>query len=272
MVDVTANATTSAATSAQSNGTHHVDGIITPEAVVLDVQTAGFASRVLAALVDTAIMVVILFFTAVIVQLTLFADSSSGTTVLAFITFGVLFAYPILFETLNGGRTPGKASLGLRAVNVDGSPLRLKDATLRAMGGIVDRLLPPGGITGALFVTLTPRHQRVGDLIAGTIVIRDPNKFVVSPALWFSAPPGLEAFAESIDPTAITVDQYTVVRSFLTRANTLQAGVRESLARDLASRLAATVHHPGSPHVSAEAFLLCAMARYQRRNGPGVAR
>ncbi len=248
------------------------EGIITPEAVVLDVRTAGFASRVLAALIDTALMLVILVVVALVVQLTLVADESSASTVAAFVFFGVLFAYPILFETLLRGRTPGKMALGLRAVNVDGSPLRLKDATLRAMGGVVDRLLPPGGITGALFVTLTPRHQRVGDLIAGTIVIRDPERFVVTPALWFSPPPGLEAFAESIDPTAITVDQYTVVRSFLTRANTLDAGIRLALARDLATRLAITVHHPGSTGVHPEAFLVCAMARYQRRNGPGVAR
>ncbi len=52
--------------------------------------------------------------------------------------------------------------LGLRAVTTDGAPIQLRDATLRAMGGVVDRLLPPGGVTGALFVLLTPRHQRLG--------------------------------------------------------------------------------------------------------------
>jgi len=248
------------------------EGIVTPEAVVLDIDTAGFAPRILAGLIDLTIMSVmfgVLSFLAV--ALTGFA-SSSGTTIVAVVLFVAIFGYPIVFETLWRGRTPGKAALGLRAVNADGSPLRLKEATLRAMGGIVDKFLPPGGITGALFVTYTPRHQRVGDLVAGTIVIRDPAQFGLTPAIWFSPPPGLESFAETIDPTAITVEQYTVVRSFLTRSTSFEPSLRAAIARDLADRLARTIRHPGSTDVAPEAFLICAMARYQRTNGPGVAR
>ncbi|MEL6891224.1 MAG: RDD family protein [Actinomycetota bacterium] len=248
------------------------DGIITPEAVVLDVRTAGFASRILAALIDLVVVMVLLFVVSIFLVLVAFGDDSSSVTLFSIVLFGTLFVYPVAFETLWGGRTPGKAALGIRAVNVDGSPLRLKDATLRAMGGIVDRVLPPGGITGALFVTLTPRHQRVGDLIAGTIVVRDPERHAPTPAFWFSPPRGHEAFSESIDPTAITVAQYAVVRSFLTRANSMDPAIRASVARDLATRLAVIVHHPGSTGVAPETFLICAMARYQRRNGPGVAR
>ncbi len=248
------------------------DGIITPEAVVLDIRTAGFMPRIVAGILDLAAMVLVVIVVSIAATLAFFGDDSTTATVVSIALFAALFGYPILFETLWGGRTPGKAALGLRAVCVDGSPVRLKDATLRAMGGIVDKVLPPGGITGALFVTFTPRHQRVGDLIAGTIVIRDPDRHVVTPALWFSPPPGLEAFSESIDPTAITVEQYTVVRSFLTRASSLPPDVRAAIARDLATRLALTIRHPGSVGVAPEAFLICAMARYQRRNGPGVSR
>ncbi len=248
------------------------DGIITPEAVVLDIRTAGFMPRIVAGIIDLAAMLLVVVVVSLVAIAAFFGDDSTTTTVVSIAVFAALFGYPILFETLWGGRTPGKASLGLRAVCVDGSPVRLKDATLRAMGGVVDKVLPPGGITGALFVTFTPRHQRVGDLIAGTIVIRDPDRHVISPALWFSPPPGLEAFAESIDPTAITVEQYTVVRSFLTRASSLPPEIRAAIARDLATRLALTVHHPGSVGVAPESFLICAMARYQRTNGPGVSR
>ena len=113
--------------------------------------------------------------------------------------------------------------------------------------------------------------ERVGDLIAGTIVIRDPERFVVTPALWFSAPHGLEAYAETIDPTAITVEQYTVIRSFLTRGTALAPAVRGSIGIDLANRLAAEIHHRPPQWVPPEAFLICAMARFQRRNGPGRA-
>ena len=253
-----------------ASGTIH-DGIVTPEAVVLDVETAGFASRVLAGLIDLAIQVMALFFLSILFGLAIGGDDSGLVTAFAIAFFIVLFGYPIAFETLTRGRTPGKMALGIRAVTDAGAPIRLREATLRAMGGVVDKVLPPGGVTGALFVLLTPRHQRIGDLIAGTIVIRDPERFVVTPALWFSAPRGLEAYAETIDPTAITVDQYTVIRSFLTRGAVLSLPVRNSIATDLAGRLAREIHHARPNYVPAEAFLICAMARYQRRNGPGRA-
>ena len=247
------------------------DGIITPEAVVLDVETAGYASRILAGLLDLTVQMVILIIMAVIIGLGFAGDDSSAQTAFAIVFFLVLFGYPILFETLLRGRTPGKMALSIRAVTLDGAPIRLRDATLRSMGGVVDRMLPPGGVTGALFVALTPRRQRVGDLIAGTMVIRDPEKFVLTPALWFSAPRGLEQYADTIDPTAITVEQYTVVRSFLTRGSSLSPAIRHSLASDLATRLAAHIKHEVPQYVAPETFLICVMARYQRRNGPGVA-
>ena len=246
-------------------------GIVTPEAVVLDVETAGYASRILAGLLDLLIQLALLFIVAVVLGLAFFGDESGVITAFAIASFVVIFGYPIGFETWLRGRTPGKIALGLRAVTTDGAPIRLRDATLRAMGGVVDRLLPPGGVTGALFVMLTPRHQRLGDLIAGTMVIRDPERYVTTPALWFSAPPGLEQYATTIDPTAITVEQYTVIRSFLTRGTSLSAPVRATLARDLGNRLAERIHHQPPQFVAPEVFLICAMARYQRRNGPGRA-
>lgn len=247
------------------------DGIVTPEAVLLDVETAGFASRVLAGLVDLSIQLILLVVLNALLAFALLGDGSTYRTVAAFLVFVVLFGYPIGFEWRLRGRTPGKIALGLRAVTVDGAPIRLREATLRAMGGIADRLLPPGGVTGALFVTLTPRHQRIGDLIAGTIVIRDPERHVASPALWFSARQGLEAYADTIDPTAITIDQYTVIRSFLVRGRGLAPSTRSALATDFADRLAAHIRHDRPAWLAPEDFLVCAMARYQRRNGPGVA-
>ncbi len=246
-------------------------GIVTPEAVLLDVETAGFASRVLAGLLDLGLQLVALFFLTLLLSVAFVGDESGTLTAFAVVFFLLLFGYPIVFETWLRGRTPGKMALGIRAVTIDGAPIRLRESTLRSMGGVVDKLLPPGGITGALFVLLTPRHQRVGDLIAGTTVIRDPERFVVTPALWFSAPPGLEMYAETIDPTAITVEQYTVIRSFLTRGNALAPAVRRTIAIDLANRLAAEIRHRPPEWVPPEAFLICAMARYQRRNGPGRA-
>ncbi len=246
-------------------------GIVTPEAVVLDVETAGFASRILAGLLDLTIQVVVIFFFTLVLSLAFVGDESGTVTAFAVIFFLVFFGYPIVFETLLRGRTPGKMALGIRAVTIDGAPIRLRETTLRAMGGVVDLLLPPGGVTGALFVLFTPRHQTRRRSDRGhdrdsrsRTVRRHPGALVQRPA-------GLEAYAETIDPTAITVEQYTVIRSFLTRGSALAPTVRNTIAIDLANRLAAEIRHLPPQWVPPEAFLLCAMARYQRRNGPGRA-
>ncbi|MGI9644587.1 MAG: RDD family protein [Ilumatobacteraceae bacterium] len=260
------------ATSVQHARSDVSDGIVTPEAVVLELETAGFASRLLAGAIDLSAIFGLLFLTLIFLAIGL-ADSSESTvnTVLAITIFALLFGYPIVCQILMRGRTPGKAALRLRAVTADGAPIGAREAILRSMGLVVDLLLPPGGITGMLFILFTPRHQRVGDLIADTIVIRDPRQYIPAPALWFPVPYGLEDYAATIDPTPITVDQYTVVRSFLTRVNSLAPSVRYAIAADLAERLAQVTHHERNPYVAPEAFLLCAMARYQRRMGPGEA-
>lgn len=245
-----------------------MDGIVTPEAVVLDVETAGVASRVFAGLIDFAIQLGLLWVGALVLAIAGAGASSSFNVGVALLLAFVIMGYPVLSETLMRGRTVGKRALGLRAVTVEGAPIRLRHAMLRMMGGLVDRYMPPLGVTGTLFVLGTPRHQRVGDLIAGTIVIRDPDRTVLPPAVWFPVPPGLEAFAATIDPTAMTDEQYTVIRSFLMRNRELSVDARFALAADLAQRVAGTVHHDGLRRVHPEAYLLCVISRYQRRNFP----
>jgi hypothetical protein len=169
---------------------------------------------------------------------------------------------------ISRGRTLGKAALGLRVVTIEGAPIRFRHAAIRSMGGIVDKWLPPGGLVGAFFVLGTPSRQRIGDLLAGTLVIRDPNRTALPIGFWFSAPPGLESFAATIDPTAFTVDQYTIVRAFLMRTRELSPAARYSVALDLATRTERLLRIERPAQVHPEAFLLCVIARYQRRAFP----
>lgn len=245
-----------------------MEGIVTPEAVILDVETAGVASRVLAGLLDLLIQVVILMAFAIVLEMLAISTGSSALLVSSLLFALVVMGYPVISETLMRGRTIGKRALGLRAVTVEGAPIRWRHALLRMMGGLVDRFLPPLGVTGMLFVLGTSRHQRIGDLIAGTIVIRDPDRSPLPVALWYPVPPGNEAFASSIDPTAMTDEQYTVIRTFLVRNHQLSAAARFSVAADLAQRTAAVIRHSDFMKVHPEVFLLCVISRYQRRNFP----
>lgn len=244
-----------------------VDGIVTPEAVVLDLETAGVASRLLAGAIDLAVQLGIMIFgSTIVIAVMADGDESTITTTILVLYAVVVMGYPVLFETLMRGRTIGKQALGLRAVTVEGAPIRFRHAMLRMMGGLVDRYLPPIGITGALFVLGTARHQRVGDLLAGTVVIRDPLRTALPTAIWFPVPRGLDDFAASIDPTRMTDEQYTLIRSFLLRANSFDPQIRYRLAVDLVTRVSAVVGLRRPAAVHPESFLLCVMARYQRRN------
>ncbi|MBI4883249.1 MAG: RDD family protein [Actinobacteria bacterium] len=245
-----------------------MEGIVTPEAVVLDLETAGVASRVFAGLLDFLVQAAILFVGVMLIVAVSFGDGSAAVLPLSLLTAGVMMGYPLISETAMRGRTIGKRAMGLRAVTVEGAPIRLRHALLRMMGGLVDRYLPPLGVTGMLFVLGTSRHQRVGDLLAGTIVIRDPERTPLPAAVWFPVPPGLESFAATIDPTAMTDEQYTVIRSFLMRSRELSFDARLGVAADLAQRSATTLGHGSHRSVHPEAYLLCVISRYQRRNFP----
>ena len=186
----------------------------------------------------------------------------------AIVFAAVIMGYPVVLETLWRGRTVGKKAMGLRAVTVEGAPIRLRHAMLRMMGGLVDRFFPPIGVTGTLMILGTRRHQRVGDLMAGTVVVRDPDRTVLPQAVWFPVPVGFEVYAASIDPTAMTDEQYTVIRAFLMRNRELSPEARYAMALDLADRASRTLQHARAAHVHPEAYLLCVVARYQRRTFP----
>ena len=241
------------------------DGIVTPEAVVLELETAGVASRALAGIVDLAIQIALMMVLMIFASLAHLMDSSAAT-VSAILTALTLMGYPVLMESLWRGQTIGKRALGLRAITIEGAPVQLRHVMLRMMGGLVDRFLPPIGVTGVLFVLGTARHQRVGDLLAGTIVIRDPSRTNLPSAVWFPVPPGMEQFAATIDPTAMTDAHYTVIRSFLMHNRELTPDARYALAGDLAQRIATVLRHDGPGRVHPEAYLLCVISRYQRAN------
>jgi uncharacterized RDD family membrane protein YckC len=240
--------------------------IVTPEAVVIDLDTGGVASRLLAGLIDGFVKMIILWALLLIAAL---SPIGAGSTIVAvFTVLFVIMGYPVVFETWWRGLTPGKRAVGLRVLTVDGAPIRFREAWLRMLGGVADLLFPPGGVTGLLFVWSTPRNQRIGDLLAGTIVVRDMQIDGRSGAFWFTPPNGYEGYAATIDPTAMTVEQYTLVRSFLLRVHELAPGPRYAVAQQIADELAIRVHHQRPYAVPPELFLLCAMARYQRQHLP----
>ena len=242
-------------------------GIVTPEAVVLQFETAGIGSRMIALALDFVIQGFLLGICSF--ALAAFADAAGasgwvGVTLFFFVLFGVLFGYPIGFETLRNGRTPGKAALGLRVVTKEGAPIRFRHAAVRGALQLVDFYLTSGA-AAVLSMLFTQDNQRLGDLAAGTIVLRERSGAGAPRAVWFPVPPGYESYAATLDTAGLTGHDYGAVRSFLMRAHALTPQVRGQLAVQLAVPLAAKLHHTPPPGVSPEAFLACVAAVYQAR-------
>ena len=176
-----------------------------------------------------------------------------------------MFAYPAAFETLWRGRTPGKALLGLRVVTVEGGPIRFRHAAIRAILGAFDKYLG-SGLVGVVAVLLTRRNQRMGDLVAGTIVLRERSGARAPSAVRFTAPPGLEAYVASLDVARLGHEDYGTVRSFLLRAPSLSPAARAHLASQLAGPIAARLSAAPPAGLPAEVFLVCVAAAHQQRN------
>lgn len=251
-----------------------MSGVVTPEAVRLEFEAAGIGSRAVALfldlLVQATVAVLLLFGLGLVAEGTgVGVPDWVGVTVALLLVFAIFWGYPVAFETLWRGRSLGKAAMGLRVVTREGAPVRFRHAAIRAALGLVDFYLAFGGIA-VVSALVTPEHQRLGDLVAGTLVLRQRTGARAATAVRFSVPSGAESYAATIDPVGLGVDEYAAVRGFLLRSGELTADVREDLARRLARPIAARLGHHPPPGVSPELFLLCAAARYQQRGGRGA--
>ncbi len=243
--------------------------LVTPEAVELQFETAGLGSRLLAGLIDLAIQAVVL----TIALIALLALVSSGTSftlgfvVVVLVITVVLLGYPIAFESLWRGRTPGKAALGLRVVTTDGAPIRFRHAAVRGFLVLVDLYLTSGA-GAVLSILFTRDNQRLGDLAAGTLVLRQRTGAQAPTATAFAVPPGYEAYAATLDPAGLSGDDHVAVRSYLLRAASLPLPTRTSLATQLATAIAARMGHSPPSGTNPEAFLACVAAVHQARWTP----
>lgn len=246
------------------------DGIVTPEAVLLEFAEAGLGSRTLAFLVDLAARGAIVWGVLFAMGMASFLVTETLVVVVVIATsFAVLIVYPIVCETVWNGRTPGKMAVGLRVITLEGAPVRFRHAAIRSALGMVDFLVGAGAIA-ILCALLTRRSQRLGDLAAGTIVIRERQAKAFSQPILFQAPTGWEPYAAALEVRGLGDEGYVLVRSFLLRVHELRDEARARLGAELAGLVAdrlgvpvPTGHHP-------EAFLVAVASAYQARHGGPV--
>jgi uncharacterized RDD family membrane protein YckC len=204
---------------------------VTPEAVQIHPDVAGVGSRTIALIVDTALQVALLI-PVLFLPLADGLSSTGETVVVAIVVFVVLWLYYPAFEWLRHGQTPGKRFQGIRVVRTDGQPAGLAPVLVRNLVRIVDVMLLP--FLALISMVITKRSQRLGDLAAGTMVVRERALPAPSVVPWLVQ---AEAPSQTLDTSGLTERDYTVLRTFLTRRSSLETVARQQLAARLAARL-----------------------------------
>jgi uncharacterized RDD family membrane protein YckC len=217
--------------------------IATPEGVTLELVLAGAGSRAAAAVVDLVIQgLAAAILSGLVVALVLLAGWPLGiaAAVDAVLGFLVLFAYNIYFELRRSGRTVGKQLNGLRVLRDDGGPVSFTSSAIRN----IVRLLDVYGLLGVpaiVSVLVTRDNQRLGDLAAGTIVVRErlgdrpPKETAFTAAARPQLP--VDVHPELWDVAALSRDEIVAARAFLERRLVLTWDGRRRLGQLLAGSM-----------------------------------
>ena len=281
-----------------TRGLREVVSIETPELVRFEYTLAGVGSRAAAALIDHAILLAVTVALGVLLVLLLRCSAGFGAAVtdlaqraggwflalLLLAQFVLQWGYYVLFEALWDGQTPGKRWLGLRVVQDGGYSVSFGASAARNIARILD--MQPLSTYGValLAVGVSKTGKRLGDHLAGTIVVRERlvsgparrGAFArgdVAPSTLAADPAGPGAGPRAGDEplpvvASLTEDELELLGRFLERAVTMDPERRAALAGKLAERLAPALRdRPPSPDLESALRALYESERALRARG-----
>ncbi|MFV0135653.1 RDD family protein [Streptomyces sp. HMX87] len=243
--------------------------LVTGEAVALELRPARLPSRALAVLLDLAVAVAVYIAVTVgLVAATASLDVAAQTALSLGTFVLVLVGGPIAVETLSHGRSLGKMACGLRVVRDDGGPIRFRHALVRGLIGVIEILMTLG-VVACIASLVSARGRRLGDVFAGTLVVRErvpaaPGGFVPPPPPWLAG-----RFSE-LDLSAVPDDLWLAVRQYLTRMRQLDQQVGWAMAERLAADVAARTGAPAPQGVPPAAYLAAVLQERQAREARRV--
>lgn len=241
--------------------------IVTGDAVLLDLRPARLPTRALADLVDIALMLLLGWGWNSLTQSV--DGSSAAVSATSLLGYAIVsFGYPITFETLTRGRTPGAFVLGLQVVRDDGGTIRFRHALLRGLSfWLVDYSLYTGFMLGTIVSATNPTGKRVGDILAGTMEIRVRAPRAAQPLP--EIPDYLVAWAAGVEMSRVTDEQFAAIRTALQRDKAMRPAYRSSLIAHLSATVS-RVTTPAPPPAPPEDFLTAIAAENRRRAGVRV--
>ena len=250
--------------------------IETPELVVLSYTIAGLGSRVYAGAIDLVICVVLfiavlfglvfLGATANIMRPMQAAPSTAWVTALLVLAqFTILWGYYVLFEGLRDGQTPGKRAVGLRVVRDGGYSVGFAASAVRNLMRVIDSQPIFTYLFGMAGVALSKSGKRLGDVVAGTLVVREalvrqpvtPPRSTVSPHEPQPAPLS----------TTLTDAEFQILERWSERRSTLEPERRRQLTAQVATRLQRALPDSAGENPAAALLLLVTAERHARESG-----
>ncbi len=240
--------------------------IVTGDAVVLDLRPARLPTRLLSDAIDIAICAALSFFGWRQVMDAVHGSSPVLQQSIDNIGYVLIsFGYPIACETLSRGRTFGAWVMGLRAVRDDGGSIRFRHALMRWLGfWLADYAIWTGMLGGVVTMSLHPQCKRIGDLMAGTMMIRTraPRAAEDLPEM----DPALADWAARLELSRVTNDLWAAARYTMARRRAMREDYRKAMVHALAHQIAVRSSPPPPEGLGPEDFLVAVLAEHRRRS------
>ncbi|MGK7918102.1 MAG: RDD family protein [Prochloraceae cyanobacterium] len=252
--------------------------LLTPESVELEFTLAGIGNRAYALIIDYivwGIILIIFLFGSTFLYFrigdTLESWISNYKDVLLWlraiqllIGFCIYVGYFVFFETLWQGQTPGKRFVKIRVIRDDGRPIRLQQATLRA-------LLRPFDDTfflGAFLIIFGKREKRLGDLVAGTLVVQEERPVASANFPISNAAQSLVKYLQKeTDLSSLLPEDFAVIRDYLQRRGGMIPRAKIELSRELANQIKQIIALENIPKgVTPNIFLEAVYLAYQTQS------
>ncbi|MGE3272406.1 MAG: RDD family protein [Chloroflexota bacterium] len=244
----------------------------TPEQIDLQYDLAGLGSRCLALIVDLLIQSAVILALGAVFGLgaallaanfrQVLNNTSStifivGVALAILLIFALTWGYFIFFELTWNGQTPGKRAAGIRVLTTRGEPVTLVHSLVRNLLRLVDAL-PSGYMVGAISILISGRSQRLGDMAAGTVVVRERHEELPQTLPPLDPQLALPAWIAS----TFTAEDVALARDFVLRAPTLEAHQRYELGAKIAQAMRARVAAAGQtiPPAVTDEILLAGVA------------
>lgn len=183
--------------------------ITTSQNIDIDYEVAGLGERILARLIDIAIIFVMYFGGMIMVAIFNAGGSGYDSTILimSIVMLVVFTFYDLLFELFMNGQSIGKRIMKIRVISLDGSRPSFGQYLLRWLFRVVDFLLIEPGLIALIVAAVSSKPQRVGDIVAGTMLIRTNPRTKMNNIVFMPAFDGYQAvFPEAVNLTGRDVE------------------------------------------------------------------